>query len=256
MAVSSKRLGRSFINQIVEYMRKSSADQTVIHEHNEGRQGEFRHGDGWGCTWLNSFGHLRFYRSLIPLYEEDMDELDKVFSHAADSPFFMIHTRKASPKLPIRVEYIHPFVRSTRLGQVAFVHNGTIQEYETMGLVNYAEEILTNSDSERLLYYLVGRLEMHRDDDIKALKNAIENIPMGSTANYFLVLENPFVAYASANYTKTPKYLTMHYASNDDTIVISSEQMKLTGLENWNTLSNGELIKIDRKDNQLSWKKY
>ncbi len=259
VAVSDKRLSKTTIEEIVEAMKRSAQDQTTDHEMNEEKgRGSFRHDDGWGCAWLNSFGHIRGYRSVKPLHEEDPDDLGRVMELAADSPFFMLHVRKASPNIPKGSEYVHPFVRSTRMGIVSFCHNGTIQNVETLGLIEYAEEVMTKSDSERFLYYLMGRLERDRDDDLRALKTALNEIPAGSTANYILALENPFQAYVSTNFSRTPKYLTMQYAIGEDLIVAASEVLpNISRLEAdmWKPLENHEILKMWKENGTLRWVK-
>ncbi len=256
LAVSTKRLSRTVVDEIVECMKKASADQTINHEYNEAGKGTFTHGDGWGIVWLNSFGHLASYGSLSPFYEMDLEEIEPVLQHAADSPLFMIHVRKASPGIPKGCEYLHPFVRSTKQGMMAFVHNGTIVNYETLGLVDYADEVLTKSDSERLFYYLVGRMEWNLEEDIKELKDAIEHIPAGSSANFILVRENPLTVYASTNFSDKPKYLTMQYAATEDMLVIASEKMQKSPLVDWKPLENKKLLKVWKDDQKLYWQEY
>ncbi len=256
LAVSTKRLNRTVVDEIVQCMKKASADQTMDHEHNKDGRGTFPHSDGWGILWLNSFGHFASYRSMTPFHEQDLEEIEPVLQHAADSPLFMIHVRKASPGIPRGCEYLHPFVRSTKQGMMAFVHNGTIVNYETLGLVDYADEVLTKSDSERLFYYLVGRMEWNLDEDVKELKDAIEHIPAGSSANFILVRENPLTVYASTNFSDNPKYFTMQYAATEDMLVIASEKLLETPDISWKPLENRKLLKIQKVDQKLHWQEY
>lgn len=254
VAVSTKRLNRTLVDEIVNWMKKASADQTMDHEYNTEGRGSFKHDDGWGIVWMNAFGHLSSYKSMTPFHEIDLEEIDPVLQHAADSNLFFIHVRKASPNIPKGCEYLHPFLRSTRQGTMAFAHNGSIKDYErTLGLVEYADEILTKSDSERLFYYLVGRMEWNLDDEVKELKDAIEHIPAGSSANFILVREEPFAIYTSTNYSATPKYLTMQFAANDDLLVVASEKIPMSQLSDWKDLENRKILKVWKNEDKLEW---
>jgi predicted glutamine amidotransferase len=247
--VNSSGIGKDLFNIIWEALRDMASDQTFNHELHEEldlKPGEYKHSDGWGCTWLISGNSLKSYHSLTPIWQDNLS--GEMIEEISQSPLLIIHARKASPGFTIAEEYCHPFIReSPVLGQAAFTHNGTITDFERLHISKrYVTSI--RSDTERLFYSILTALEDTNSPREELLNKLITDLPEYTGANYFLFLENEL--WASRNFKRYEEFLSLYYLTSRDFTVVSSERILPLG-RSWVNLANHQLIKVNMQDSGL-----
>jgi predicted glutamine amidotransferase len=200
--------------------------------------GEFVHGDGHGISYFKD-GKLKVSKSILPIWEGEI--ADDILLDIYNSPCVMIHSRKASPGLAINPKMVHPFLQeSPVLGQAALIHNGTVIRYKEL---DYADHYTTDieSDSERLLFYFLTRMET-AENLTDAIVTGVKELPQETSANFFLLQGNQF--WASRNFYRFDNYLDLYTLVTDDAIVLSSEIIDDFGTEGWKLLNNREVFHI------------
>ncbi|MFW9998147.1 MAG: class II glutamine amidotransferase [Candidatus Odinarchaeota archaeon] len=251
-AVKSSGIGKALFTKIWDGLRDMANDQTFkheLHDHHNLEPGEYKHGDGWGCSWLRPDNSLKSYHNLVPIWQDTPS--GELIEEISSSPFLMIHARKASPGFAVTEEYCHPFIReSPLLGKAAFAHNGTIEEFDQFKFSNkYIPRI--RSDTERFFYAALTNLEKISNPREELLNEVITNLPRYSGANFFLFMERENELWASRNYTAHERFLSLYYLVKNDFLVISSEKICSLG-NSWVNLENHQLIKVNIQNSEIS----
>lgn len=247
--VSNEPIGSDTFSYIWEKINEMALDKTATHEHNEGKEGSFRHSDGFGLAWFGSNKTIKSYHNENPIWEIKLE--DELINEIALSNFLLIHARKASPGLAQGNEYCHPFVRNDeKLGQFIFAHNGTIKELEKISYDSSLYKPFIRSDTERFLYSIMTNFRAQNNlSDMEILDKTIKDLPEYSGANYFLIYNNNL--YGSTNFMESPKYLNMYYGENDNVKIVSSESFEGLDLK-WNKLQNHDIVKLPLiKENKI-----
>jgi predicted glutamine amidotransferase len=226
---------------------KMSLDKTTHHENNVDSFGSFTHGDGWGIVWVVD-GKIKSHHSTSAIWQDNLPL--ETINDRQQITFMLIHTRKASPGLETGLKFCHPFIRSTSIGDVAFSHNGTIDNREAISYSSkYTLEV--DSDTERFLYAIISKFESEPNQEkMTLLRTVIQELPDYSGANYFFL--TPENLWVSTNFSKNPKYFTMYYTINEGFIVVSSEKFDSIPSE-WQKLQNHNILEL-KKQNGLEHK--
>jgi len=245
--IQKERISEQILNTIWEKMILMGQDKTTIHEHNEGREGQFIHGHGWGCAWINETGKIERYISGNPIWEDNLPEIIKY--KILQSKSVIIHVRKASPNLPVAPNYCHPFIKFLESNeQIALAHNGTIMNPEILAYDNNLNLEASESDTEKLLLHYITKITQveNKSNRIEGLKKIIMDSNLEYSGLNLMILFNNEMLLTN-NYLQTPKYLGMKYLQTDDLLIVASE--KIGEIEGeWKDMENHSIIHIKNND--------
>ena len=210
-----------------------------IHERNTSSIHEHR--DGFGFSTLTK-GHFAIARYVEPIFERNpIPEWEKL-----DTEFLLVHARRASPGLHIKITNNHPFYWYDYNQEYVFCHNGTIKSK----ISNYDDRkffLRSSIDSEPYFYALLTKLESNEWVMSEELvKNTIEDYDY-TGANF--ILSSPEKSWIGVYYRMNPKYFTMKLYKSEDRIVVSSAYLPSLG-EPTELLTNGALIEINNDEKQ------
>lgn len=220
-------VGRFPTEKLLEGLLLMAQDRNGLHELNEGRQGKFQHGDGWGLVYREG-GGLKRYRSTVPCWADP--ELGRV----RDKELILLHARRASPGSAITLENTHPFRNGYRGQDWFFCHNGTVREP-----LPQFEGLEGTTDSERLFHLLLASYDEH--DDLGSLRRVLEGLQDYTALNSFLLNER--YLYLFNLYREHPRYYTLHIHRDERGALISSEP--LPGFSGWEALENGTVLRVE-----------
>lgn len=202
------------------------------------------HKDGWGVAVSDpkdkSMAILERHPGSptdTPLFEQTLDAIEK------PPAIFTCHLRKASSGIPVTPNNIHPFSADGW----TFIHNGTI--YQSQSLPRDPSLPLTSngSDSEHFFHYLLSRLKEkpgHRERG-QVLAEAISAMEIDYTA-VNSILSNGRDLFIIRKYKIHPDYYTLYTYRLPNGILISSEPIKLNGLDQHRLkmIENNSILKI------------
>jgi predicted glutamine amidotransferase len=202
------------------------------------------HGDGWGLARRVGDGVEVRKRADAARMSDDF----ALWSRATRSDLGLVHLRRATLNLRVRMENTHPFTD----GRVAFAHNGSIFPPPAL------DELLTpaararqigDTDSERYFLAVLSRLE-DGATPAEALRAAIAGITR--TAAYTslnCLLLTPDELYAVCFFdpagpppSEPPDYYHLRFRTAGDAVVVSSSGWG----RDWQELGNGELLVVRR----------
>ena len=164
-----------------------------------------KHPHGWG---LATFYHGSASVEKEPMQASKSIYLKERLSHKMDVSTLMAHIRLATMG---SVEYgnSHPFVKRDAAGRAwTLVHNGTIFDYPALDC--YREQQEGNTDSERILLYLVDRLNekqrevgraLHAEERFALLDSLIAQMARGNKLN--LIIYDGEWMYVHSNYANS-----------------------------------------------------
>lgn len=201
------------------------------------------HGDGWGHAWLDGTA-LEVRKS--PDSARKSAEL-AALAASTPSEAWVTHLRWATMGLPVQPDNTHPFSDGT----VAFAHNGSIDPpaaLDDLIAPELAAHRKGDTDSERFFLALLSR--MSHSDPAQALVDTVGAI-MSSAAkakSMNCMLLTPEALYAVCSYDplsdEDPDYYPLLYRTVGERVVVASTGW--TDSAGWQTLSNGQLLVIDR----------
>lgn len=125
-----------------------------------------QHPDGWGLA--------TFYENAVSLEKEPVSALDSIYlknrlTDEIREDVLLAHIRKASVG-KLSYQNSHPFALRDCQGRLwTFIHNGTI--FESPALEPYKIQQKGETDSERILYYLVDQINFRQANAQKALSD-------------------------------------------------------------------------------------
>ena len=204
-------------------------DRNALHELNEHRRGEFRHGDGWGLVY-REHDELHRYRSVRPCWE------DPQLPRFADKELVMLHARRASPGSPITLANVHPFQAEFASHRWFFCHNGTLHDPlpEFKGLEG-------TTDSERLLHLLLR--DYDEQHDLESIVAVVGRLRHYSSLNFFLLSDHRL--YVLNLYQERPRYYTLWLGCTANGLLVSSERFDPGMAVDWEPLGNRTLLRLD-----------
>jgi len=218
-------VGRFPTERLLEGLLLMAQDRNGLHELNEGKQGKFQHGDGWGVLYREG-GELKRHRSTEPCWADP--NLDRF----SDKEILLLHARRASPDIPVSLENTHPFQHHCCGQNWFFCHNGTVRE----SLPQF-EGLEGTTDSERLFHLLLASYDEH--DDLGSFQRVLEGLQDYTALNSFLL--NRRYLYLFNLYREHPRYYTLHIHRDERGALISSEP--LPGFSGWEALENGTILR-------------
>lgn len=219
-------LGKFPAERLLEGLLLMAQDRSGLHELNEGRQGEFRHGDGWGLVYREG-DWLKRYRSTLPCWA------DPELAQFRDKELVLLHARRASPGSAITPENTHPFQYHCCGEDWFLCHNGTIREP-----LPHLAGLEGTTDSEQLFHLLLSSYD--EQDDLESLRRVLDNLQNYTALNAFLLNER--YLYVFNLYREHPRYYTLHIHREGSRVLISSEP--LPGFNGWDPLGDGTALRL------------
>jgi predicted glutamine amidotransferase len=161
-----------------------------------------------------------------------------------EQPHVLIcHIRKASPGIPVTLANVHPFMNESW----AFIHNGTIYDYQKFPLYPDFQMTSDGSDSEHFFGYLLGKMKAadNGDDPAKVLGEAVASLDIDYTS-LNCILSNGSELYAIRDFMRFGEYLSLFYCILPKGVVICSEPLAVDGLEKdrWQTIPNQSILHV------------
>jgi len=202
------------------------------------------HKDGWGMAASGSKNKTMVLLERqsgsatdSPRFKETVDAIEK------QPAIFTCHLRKASPGIPVTPSNIHPFSADGW----TFIHNGTIYQSESLPRDPSLPLTSNGSDSEHFFHYLLSRLKEKsgHSGSGQVLAEAISAMEINYTA-LNSILSNGRELFVIRKYKIHPDYYTLYTYRLPNGILISSEPMKLNGLDQhrWKMIENNSILKI------------
>jgi predicted glutamine amidotransferase len=202
------------------------------------------HGDGWGLARRVAGGVEGRKRPNAARMSDDYT----LWSRATRSDLGLVHLRRATLGLPVRMENTHPFTD----GRMAFAHNGSIFPPPALdALLSPAARARRagETDSERYFLAVLSQLEAGATP-AEALREAVAGI--AATASFTslnCLLLTPEELYAVCFFDpdgrqsdEAPDYYHLRYRATDDAAVITSSGWG----RGWHDLANGDLLVVRR----------
>lgn len=178
------------------------------------------HPDGWGLA--------RFYGNSVSLEKEPVSALESVYlknrlTDEIREDVLIAHIRKASVG-NLSYRNSHPFARRDASGRLwTLAHNGTI--FESPELAPYAQIQKGSTDSERILYYLVDRINaggnpgaLSAEKRFSVVEDVVRTITPQNMVN--LLIYDGDLLYTHAN-----RKDSLHLLRREDSVVISSKPL-------------------------------
>ncbi len=204
--------------------------------------------DGWGIGWYQN-DMAQVFKEGIPAHDPT-SQLNRL-SKEVKSQIIIAHVRKLSHGPPSE-ENSHPF----RFHNWLFAHNGIIDRDHLFSLLDpkYQKQLKGETDSEVYFYWLLQNIEIHNDDVIQGVKDAIKEVIYknytglnfllsdGTTLYAFRYSQSPQDAYTLYKLVKKPSI------SYENTVLVCSEP--LTD-EEWDEIKIGYML-IVRNNLDLS----
>ncbi len=210
----------------------------------------FSHGidnpHGWGIA--------AFYGNAVSLEKEPVSSTESVYlkhrlTEDIENDKLIAHIRKAS-KGGIEYQNTHPFVLRDNTDRVwTLAHNGTI--FESPELESYVYRQKGQTDSERILYYLVDQInialkeaerELTQEERFAVVDKVVHDITPANKVN--LLIYDGELFYVHTNHEGS-----LHRSHKGSTLIISTKPLKQNHWEEvpLNTLlayRNGELVHV------------
>ena len=196
------------------------------------------HPHGWGLTNMDKF-------IKEPIKASYSTRLKEILSKPVKEKTLFAHIRLATVG-NITYENSHPFTRIDDAGRKwTLMHNGTIFDFDE--LKKYDSLIEGDTDSEKLLFYIVDEVNRKNPCTIKERIEIIESIifrlSKGNKLN--LMLFDGEIMYVHSNFKDS-----MHYLKKDDGVLISTKP--LSEDDGWKDLDLHKLYCI--KDGEVIYK--
>ena len=211
--------------QINDYLKK-------FYSHSE------EHPHGWGLAIMNE------NQSIIqkqPVKASQSEELKDILSKPVIATHAFAHIRLAT------MGYLdsfncHPFSKIDNAGRTwTLIHNGTIFEYQDLN--KYITKQLGETDSERILWYIVDEIndlqdelerKLNPEECFKLLDDIIVNLSKGNKLN--VMIFNGEFMYLHTNYRNS-----LYYLKTEDTLFVTTSPL---GDENWRLIPFNRVIGI------------
>ena len=178
------------------------------------------HPDGWGLA--------RFYGNSVSLEKEPVSALESVYlknrlTDGIREDVLIAHIRKASVG-NLSYRNSHPFARRDASGRLwTLAHNGTI--FESPELAPYAQIQSGSTDSERILYDLVDRINasgtpgaLSAAERFSVVEDVVHTITPNNMVN--LLIYDGELLYTHAN-----RKDSLHLLRREESVVISSKPL-------------------------------
>ena len=218
------------------------------------------HADGWGAA-LDGPDGPAVEKSLL---SGDTDPAFSAVLTGRPTCTGVVHTRWATPGLPIELRNTHPFT----YGGNVFMHNGAIYPVDQLDSVltePWSSRLQGTTDSEKYFLAIMAELE-HTGTDLPA---AITRVVSRLTRDYRpsslnALLETPSALYAISDHdpdaaTGSPHspaernasvdhatHFNLYHQITDDAVVVTSSGFVPTSADGWELLPNHTVLAIDK----------
>jgi predicted glutamine amidotransferase len=217
--------GRLDMASLVNGLRVMASNSNHAYEHEFSSEGDaFIHDCGWGVVFKDGDSLARRRSSRYCVDDPVFDQLCTICSDLV-----ILHARRALNRDTISEENSHPFVDQACGETWAFCHNGTVNDVSQLDA--YASRTNADpSDSERLFYHLLARLDPARPAD--SLVDVLGGIRDFTSVNCFLARKSNVSAYARISPDSTRlRYYTLWRGAGDGFELASSEPLSMEGVE-------------------------
>ncbi len=180
------------------------------------------HPHGWGIA--------QFFGQRVSLEKEPVCSLKSGYlkerlTDEIRTDLLLAHIRLAT-KGGLEYKNTHPFVQTDRSGRTwTLEHNGTV--FESEELSPYIHKQAGTTDSERILYYLIDRLdagikkkggELSGEERFQILDEVVQTITPENKIN--LIICDGEILYVHTNYQKS-----LHIMEAEDTVMFSTQPL-------------------------------
>ena len=184
---------------------------------------------GWGLARFTDADGVRLPQPLVdkePCKATTSERLRVLLDAGVEERVLLAHIRFASVGHPERVN-CHPFTATDSSGRVwTLIHNGTI--FNGVALNGYLNIQLGTTDSERVLLYLVDRIDraqaqagrsLDADERFKVLAAEIAALAAGGNKLNLLIYDGEMM------YVHTNLRGTLHYCQDGDALIFSTKPL-------------------------------
>lgn len=200
------------------------------------------HPHGWGLAIMQE------NQSIIekqPKKACESEELKNILSRPIIVEHAFAHIRLATMGYTDTFN-CHPFSRIDNAGRTwTLIHNGTIFKYEALD--KYISKQIGETDSERVLLYIIDQINDYQDELERALnpdecfqllEEIITELAQGNKLN--IMIFNGEFMYIHANYKES-----LYYLKKEDTIFVSTRPLST---EEWKEFPINKLIGIKNSE--------
>ncbi|MBR2213688.1 MAG: class II glutamine amidotransferase [Eubacterium sp.] len=205
------------------------------------------HPNGWGMAF---FDNAKYSILREPVKASNSDYLKELLENPISSAEMFAHIRLAT-KGHVECENTHPFVMKDKSGRTwTLAHNGTI--FDAPALSKYQMVQVGSTDSERILYYIIDRVNeqlelvhFYPEERIELIESIAEKLSEHNKLNF--ILHDGEYAYVHINEAGT-----LHRLEEEGTVILSTQVLDDKAWEEveQNTLfvyKDGELIHKGKK---------
>ena len=172
-------------------------------------------GHGWGCAYLDETAGWRFYKNIIPVWQDDLDHFDQ-------TKLLVAHARSAFEDRDIVIENNMPFFD----GQTVYIFNGELRGVKIRqdGRIG-AEKIFNyirrfdNGDTRLALIKAVGIIRK-RTRYIRGMN---------------IIMVNDKGIFVSSYFTEDEEYFSMRYREGRELVICSAPY---PAEKNWQKIAN------------------
>jgi len=235
--------GEINVNQIIGSMVNMAKDQTSTHELNEEKgNGSWTHEDGWGIAYIDQNNKWQIKKSIKPIFKDPtIENLKKI-----KTKFLIIHVRKKMGS-EVSIHNTPPFqVTKNNPGSYVFCHNGFIDENINFDKTKFA--LSGETDSEKLFYSILTN--MKKDKIVKAIRKNFKKYKKLTGTNIIISTKKKSVIAIRKN--NFPKYYQMYLGQKAKQMIISSEKLPSLNDFMWDPLDQGDVVRIDNKNLDIS----
>lgn len=171
------------------------------------------HPNGWGMALFDE--GLSVVHE--PVRASNSKKLEQLLQRPISSADMLAHIRLAT-KGYVELENTHPFVKRDENGRVwTFAHNGTI--FKAPVLNKYQEVQIGSTDSERILYYIIDRVnEEIGSDRIELIESIARDLSEHNKLNF--ILHDGEYYYVHIN-----EGGTLHKLEDDGSVIFSTQAL-------------------------------
>lgn len=228
LAVGNLNMGKLLDSAIA-----MAKDQNRLHEFNiDNGRGSWLHDDGWGMAYIED-GTWKIHRSLKAIFDDDLIQIRKMKTNAV-----IIHARFGTSGKK-SIENTHPFqMEHKKLGNIVFCHNGTIEE-EIVHSSHF--DIKGSTDSEKLFYAIVTEI-LGGTKKTEAIRKKLHKYQGERGSNIILSSKN--YSYIGCKYSTHPRYLQMVIGSDQNQLIVCSEELPSYPNMKWKSLNSGDVVVV------------
>lgn len=183
------------------------------------------HPNGWG---LAEFADEGVRVQIEPVSANKSKILPDLINHLEDSKTLLAHIRRATVG-GVKSANCHPFVRTDASGRTwTLIHNGTV--FSGMELIYYQHKQLGDTDSERILLYLIDKMNdeiakkgcpLNSFERFKVVEKVVANITYRNKIN--LLIYDGSQMYVHVNMKDTLYFKSDEFGTSFATVPLEAD---------------------------------